>query len=111
MTMTTQVASMRIARELVTSETEIDRALESSASLLASMARARLETGATAETGQIAMMRLAGTLSALVEARKGIIQTHSELRKVGEERADIIFPSDCPNALDEDEGNSRRIAA
>ena len=102
MTMTTNVASMRIARDLIASEAEIDRALESSATLLATMARARLDTGATADTGQVAMMRLAGTVSALVDARKGIVQTHAELRKVGEERADIVLPSECPKVAHQD---------
>lgn len=100
MKMTNHVAGMRITRDLVTSEEQIDLALESSAMLLATMVRARRETGSASDTGQAAMMRLGGTLSALIDARKGIVQTHAELRKVGEERADIVFPSECPKLAD-----------
>ena len=97
MTMTAQVAALRIARELASSEMEIDRAVESSAMLLATMARARIDTDATSGSSQVAMMRMAQALSALTDARKGIVQTHSELRKIGQERADIVLPSECPS--------------
>lgn len=97
MTMSPQIAATRIARNLVESELEIDRAVVSSAMLLASMAQARIDSGASADTGQIAMMRLVRAISALTDARKDVIQTHSELKKVGQARADIVFPDECPN--------------
>lgn len=111
MTMTPQIASLRIARDLAVSELEIDRAVESSATLLATMVRARIETGATPETGQVAMMKIVRALSALTDARKDVIQTHSELRKIGETRADIVLPGECPNMLVTDESEAASIAA
>jgi hypothetical protein len=93
--MTPQVATQRIARNLFEVEAEIDRALASGATLLANVAQARLDMGTAASTGQLAMMRLTQALTALTAARKEMVQAHKELRKVGEERSDILFPGDC----------------
>lgn len=96
MTMTAQVAATRIVRELLASETEIDRALASSAALLATMAQARIDTGSPLATGQIAIMRLVRSLSSLTDARAEIVRAHGELLKIGDARADLpILPSDC----------------
>ena len=100
MSMTTQTAATRIIRELHNSEAEIDRALASSASLLAAMAQARVETGSPLATGQTAIMRLVRSLSSLSDARADLVRTHGELLKVGEARADFAGgPSECPNGL------------
>lgn len=97
MPMTPHVAAQRITRNLLAAENDIDRVLASGASLLADIAQARIDIGADAATGQIAIMRVTEALGALSTARKHFVQTHAELRKVGEERADIVFPSECPN--------------
>jgi hypothetical protein len=111
MTMTLPIASMRISRELASSELQIDQAVESSATLLATMARARIETGVSADTGQVAMMRLVRALTALTDARKDVIHTHSALRRIGEERADFLLPSDCPSRAASDEEERTAAAA
>ncbi len=99
MPMTPQTAANRIIRELHTSEAEIDRALASSAALLATMAQARVDTGSPLATGQAAIMRLVRSLSSLSDARADLVRTHGELLKVGEARADFAGgPSDCPSA-------------
>lgn len=96
MSMTPQTAAARIIRELHNSEAEIDRALASSASLLATMAQARIDTASPLATGQVAIMRLVRSLSSLSDARSELVRTHSELLKVGEARADFVgSPSDC----------------
>lgn len=100
MPMTPNVAAQRIARNLIATENEIDRVLASGASLLADIAQARMDIGADAASGQIAIMRVTEALGALSTARKHFVQTHAELRKVGEERADIVFPSECPKSDD-----------
>lgn len=111
MPMTTQIAAQRITRTLLATENDLDRALANSANLLADIAQARMDIGADAATGQIAIMRLTEALGALSTARKHVVQTHAELRKVGEERADIVFPSECPNALNEtDSGQALKVA-
>lgn len=96
MPMTPNVAAQRITRNLLATENDIDRVLASGASLLADIAQARMDIGADAAAGQIAIMRITEALGALSTARKHLVQTHAELRKVGEERADLVFPSECP---------------
>lgn len=97
MTKDTQVAASRIVRDLLTSETEIDRALVSSASLLASMVQARVDTDAPLATGQTAIMRLIRSLNSLTDARGDMIRVHADLLKVGQERADFsLDPNGCP---------------
>ena len=98
MGMNAQIAATRIQRELDTSEQEIDRALASSAALLATMARARVDTDAPMATGHIAIMRLVRSLNSLSDARTAIIRVHADLLKVGQERADFsLDPDGCPN--------------
>lgn len=97
MAMNSQVAATRIQRELDTSELEIDRALASSAALLASMAQARIDTDAPMATGHTAIMRLVRSLNSLSDARTDIIRVHADLLKVGQERADFsLDPNGCP---------------
>lgn len=98
MSMTNEVAANRITRALLVSEADIDTALSNSASLLAEIAQARIDTEAPFATGQSAIMRLVKTLSALSEARADMARVHGDLRKVGEERCDIVFPDECPPA-------------
>lgn len=108
MSMTTQTATARIIRELHNSETEIDRALASSAALLASMTQARIDTDAPAATGQVAIMRLVRSLSALSDARGELVRTHGELLKVGQERADLMG---CDTIGKTSDGMSLKIAS
>ena len=97
MPMTPQIAAQRITRNLVATENDLDRVLASSASLLADIVQARMDVGADISTGQVAIMRMTEILGALSTARKQLVQTHVELRKVGEARADFTLPSECPN--------------
>ena len=103
MPMTPNVAAQRIARNLIATENDIDRVLASGASLLADIAQARMDIGADAASGQIAIMRVTEALGALSTARKHFVQTHAELRRVGEERSDFILPSECPKTAQLDE--------
>ena len=100
--MNTQIAAARIVRELHTSEIEIDRSLACSASLLATMIQARVETDAPMATGHTAIMRLVRSLSSLTEARGDLVRVHADLLKVGQERADLsLDPNGCPNGIAE----------
>ncbi len=99
MTLTPQVATNRIIRELCESEIQLDRTLARSASLLSTMAQARVDTGAPFAVGQVAIMRLVRSLSALADARADLARTHGELRQVGETRADIVFPSESKGSI------------
>lgn len=95
MPMNSEIATMRIVRDLASSEETLDRAIASNAALLATMAQARLDTEAPVATGQVAIMRLVKTLSSLTEARADLVRTHGELLKVGQERGDFAT-EDCP---------------
>ena len=96
--MTSEIATARIVRDLVKSETEIDSALASSASLLATMAQARVDTDAPLAMGHTAIVRLVRSLNSLSEARGDLVRVHSELLKVGQERGDYsLDPNGCPN--------------
>ena len=99
MTLTPQVATNRIIRELCESETELDRTLARSASLLATIAQSRVDVGSSFADGQVAIMRLVRSISSLTDARADLARTHGELRKIGEERADLILPHESIKSL------------
>lgn len=104
MVMNTQISAARIVRDLTNSEIEIDQALVSSASLLATMAQARLDTDAPLATGQVAITRLIRSLNSLSSARADLVRVHAELLKVGQERADFsLDPNGCPKNTDASE--------
>lgn len=109
MPMTPQIASQRVTRTLIATELDLDRALASGASLLADIVQARIDIEVDAATGQIAIMRLTDALGALSAARKQIVQTHAELRKVGETRADFILPSECPKTAEVGDGLDTKL--
>lgn len=113
MAMNTQIAASRIVRDLVNSEIEIDRALVSSASLLATMVQARVDTDAPLATGQTAIMRLVRSLSSLSDARGDMIRVHADLLQVGQERgAFSLDPNGCPNGSNdiEDQAGLKLVA-
>lgn len=99
MTLTAQTATNRIIRELCESETELDRTLARSASLLATVAQSRVDAGSSFAEGQVAIMRLVRSISSLTDARADLARTHGELRRIGEERADIILPHESTGSL------------
>lgn len=112
MNMTNDVATARIIRDLVKSETELDNALASSASLLATMAKARLETDAPLATGHTAIMRLVRSLNSITDARGDLVRVHSELLKVGQERGDYsLDPNGCPNGKATTLGKDLKLVA
>jgi hypothetical protein len=112
MNMNSDVATARIIRDLVKSETEIDNALASSASLLATMAKARLETDAPVATGHTAIMRLVRSLNSLTDARGDLVRVHSELLKVGQERGDYsLDPNGCPSGNASTPGKDLKLVA
>lgn len=113
MAMNTQIAASRIVRDLLTSEIEIDRALSSSASLLATMIQARVDTDAPLATGQAAIMRLVRSLNSLTDARSDMIRVHADLLKVGQERANYsLDPNGCPNgSVDSDAQAGLKLVA
>ena len=97
MALNTQIAASHIVRDLLNSEIEIDRALASSAALLATMIQARVDTDAPLATGQTAIMRLVRSLSSMTDARGDMVRVHADLLKVGQEQGMFSTdPNGCP---------------
>jgi hypothetical protein len=90
MTMTSEVATLRIMRELNQLENAIDAAIAAQCTLGVTLAQARIDTETPAVTGHVAMMRLAKAGQMLIAARADAIRAHEELYKVGQERGDLV---------------------
>ena len=90
MTMTTQVATLRIARELKQFEDAIDAAIAAQATLNQTLVQARIDTDTPAVTGHVAFMRLAKAAQQLIAARGDAIRAHEDLYRIGEERNDVL---------------------
>jgi len=89
MTMTAEIAVLRIERDLKQLEDAIDAAIAAQCALGGTLAQARIDTSAPAVSGHVALMRLAKAGQALVAARTDAIRAHEDLYKVGTERGDI----------------------
>ncbi len=75
-------AASHIAAELLATETAIDAALAQVGRLATALPTARGAAGLSAVVGQDAMERAGQTLAALLQARRGIVETHHELSAV-----------------------------
>jgi hypothetical protein len=93
MTMTVPVANMRIARDIRQAELALDEALLRQSSLFSSMISARQETGAAPFTGHEAMLRLAKSQQALLDAGGNLARVHGALLDVQREMGGA---DDCP---------------
>lgn len=91
MTMTPEIAALRIVRDLKQLEDAIDAAIAAQCALGATLAQARIDTESDAVTGHVAMMRLAKAGQMLIAARADAIRAHEDLYKVGEERGGILL--------------------
>ena len=72
-------AAREIAEQLIAAERAIDTAVSQVATLTARMPLARMEANLAAEVGHEALARSAGSMTALLEARREIIATHAAL--------------------------------
>jgi hypothetical protein len=93
--MNSKVAALRIARQLTKCEQGADRLLADTASLVAEMAIARVESEAATGTGQRAMQRVIDAQRAVSNAQAGLIRAHADLLRIGQERGDIP-DTNCP---------------
>lgn len=100
MTMTTEVAALRIARELKQLEDAIDAAIAAQCVLGATLAQARIDTETPMVSGHVAMMRLAKAGQTLIAARTDTIRAHEDLFKVAEEHGRILTMPKPKNAIE-----------
>lgn len=100
MTMTSEVAALRIVRDLKQLENAIDAAIAAQCSLGQTLAQARVDTEAPAISGHIAMMRLMKAGQSLIAARTDAIRAHEDLYKVGVERGDLLVSPKPSSAVE-----------
>lgn len=93
MTMTTEVARLRIGRKLQETEAALDQALTLQSELFATMIDARRETGSGSALGQDALLRLAKVQQTLLDAGGDLARIHGRLLDIAREKSVI---TDCP---------------
>lgn len=91
------VHGMRITRDLHEAEAALDEALIRQANLLATMVRARRETSVGPFTGQDALLRLAASQKAILQASGELARVHGKLIDVGHE-VNAGIADNCPPA-------------
>lgn len=112
MTMTPEIAGLRISRSIKSVENGMDELLARSAELMAEMARVRVATQYVAHAGQRPMARIVAMQKSLIEARSDLVRAHSDLSKLAET---MDIPFECPeegalNGLDGDKRELREVA-
>ena len=111
MPMTTTIAAARLGREVPEAEAKLDDALMALSSLMSTMVVARRDTGVTAATGQVALVRLAKAQMALIEAQNDMLRVHGELVKVGRETGMGDLHEECKETFMTVDPQNDRIAA
>ena len=93
MSMTVPVAQMRISRDMTEAERALDEALIRHSSLFTTMVSARRETASGPVVGHEALLRLARSQQALLEAGGDLARVHGSLLKVQREMG---VGEECP---------------
>lgn len=93
MSMTVPVARMRISRDISEAEKALDEALIRHSSLFTTMVSARRETASNPFAGHEALLRLARSQQALLEAGGDLARVHGSLLDVQREMG---VGDECP---------------
>jgi hypothetical protein len=93
MSMTIPVAQLRISRDISEAERALDEALIRQSSLFTTMVAARRETGSAPFVGQEALLRLAKSQQALLDAGGNLARVHGSLLGVQKE---VCGMDECP---------------
>lgn len=93
MTMTTEVARLRIARKLQETEAALDQALTLQSELFATMIEARRETASGPALGQDTLLRLSKVQQTLLDAGGDLARIHGRLLEISREKCSA---DDCP---------------
>jgi hypothetical protein len=93
MTMSNDVAQLRISRELREAELAVDEALLKQSTLLSTLIKARQDTGAAPFTGHDALLRLSKSQLTLLSAGGELARVHSSLLKI---QQDVLGYEGCP---------------
>ena len=93
MTMTKEIATLRITRDLRDAEAALDELLLKQTALFSTMIIARRETGSSPFVGQEALLRLTKSQQTALTAGGELARVHSRLLSVGRDEKMI---DDCP---------------
>jgi len=96
MTMSKPVAQMRIANNLRNVEDAIDEALIRQSELLATMIKARRETGSDPALGHEALLRLVKSQQTVLSAGGELARVHGAMLKI---QHDVLGYEDCPDKV------------
>lgn len=81
MSMSIQIAAIRLTREVQVTEQHLDDALSASAAIMQTMLAARSGSDVSAHAGQKALVHLMRVQRALVEANNAFLRVHDELAR------------------------------
>ena len=108
--LTVHNATVRIARQVNSTETSLDEALVNASALLHSAAIAQKAfPNAPATHVQSALLHLSKTIASLVEARGEIARTHGQLLDIAREMGATELP-ECPDYLTNGSLDEQKVA-
>lgn len=96
MSMTPNIAQIRISRELAEAEVSLNDALLKQAQLMATMVAARQASGGSVSLGQDALLRLVKSQQTLLSAGGDLARVHQRLLEIGKDMDLIHAADDCP---------------
>jgi hypothetical protein len=85
MTLSPQLATIRIARQLKAAESHADKALLEYSKLMTELIEARQCPSVDSHTGQDALVRLARAQVSMIDSSNDLFRTHDAVYKVGRE--------------------------
>lgn len=88
----------RLQQNVPNAETRIDDALIAVSELMTSIVCARRDVDVPGSTGQATIYRVAKAQMSLIEASGNVLRAHSDLVKIGQEKAGFDLHPDCPKA-------------
>ena len=106
MTMTTDIARLRIARKIQATEAALDHALTLQSELFATMIEARRETGSGPALGQETLLRMAKVQQSLLDAGGDLARVHGRLLEISVEKGIV---DDCPPSANADIANQAGV--
>ena len=109
MTMNTDIARVRIAREMGAAEEALNLALIKQAQLFSSLVTARQDTDAKPFEGQDALMRLTRSQQSLLSAGGDLARVHGKLLEIDREMGGS--GSECPDDWRKPMGSADRDIA
>lgn len=86
----------RLQQDVPHAETCIDEALIAVSSLMTSIITARRDENVPGSTGQATIVRVHKAQTSLIEASGNVLRAHSDLVRIGREKAGFDLHPDCP---------------